>query len=93
MMVLHENNNNNDVYANPVNFVFVLGARSWDKEVKVWEPLPNRLIKQQQEVDSCSIFYIFFILYKTSTCEDLPKLFSHESFILECNTGFWYQGF
>ena len=28
------------------------GARYWDKEVKVQEPLPNPLIKQQQEVDS-----------------------------------------
>ena len=32
------------MYANPENFAFV-----W---VGVQEPLPNRLIKQQQEVDS-----------------------------------------
>ena len=28
-----------------------LGACNWDKMVKVQEPLPNRLVKQQQEVD------------------------------------------
>ena len=40
------------MYANPVNFVFVWVPITWDKVVKVQEPLPNRLIKQQQEVDS-----------------------------------------
>ena len=40
------------IYANPVNFVFVWVPITWDKVVKVQEPLPNRLIKQQQEVDS-----------------------------------------
>ena len=43
------------MHANPVNFVFVLGARNRDKVVKVQEPLPNHLIKQQQEIDSWNI--------------------------------------
>ena len=40
------------IFANPVNFVFVWVPVTRDKVVKVQEPLPNRLIKQQQEVDS-----------------------------------------
>ena len=40
------------MYANPVNFVFIWMCVTRDKVVKVQEPLPNRLIKQQQEVDS-----------------------------------------
>ena len=40
------------MYANPVNFVFVWVPVTQDKVVKVQEPLPNHLIKQQQEVES-----------------------------------------
>ena len=40
------------MHAKPVNFVFVWVPVIRDKVVKVLEPLPNRLIKQQQEVDS-----------------------------------------
>ena len=39
------------IYANPVNFVFVWVPVTRDKVVKVQEPLHNRLIKQQQDVD------------------------------------------
>ena len=39
------------IYANPVNLVFVWVPVTRDKVVKVQEALPNRLIKQQQEVD------------------------------------------
>ena len=48
-------NANQHMHANPVNFVFVLGARNRDKVVKVQEPSPNHLIKQQQEIDSWNI--------------------------------------
>ena len=40
------------IYANSVNFVFIWVPVTWDKVVKVQEPLPNHSIKQQQEVDS-----------------------------------------
>ena len=39
------------MHANPVNFVFFWVPRNRDKVVKVQEPLPYRLIKQQQEVE------------------------------------------
>ena len=39
-------------HANPINFVFVWVPVTQDKVMKVQEPLPSRLIKQQQEVDS-----------------------------------------
>ena len=39
------------IYANPVNFMFVWVPVTRDTVVKVLEPLPNHLIKQQQIVD------------------------------------------
>ena len=44
--------------------MFVWVPVNRDKVVKVQEPLPNCLIKLQQEVDSWSIFHIFYICYK-----------------------------
>ena len=40
------------IYANSVNFVFVWVPVTRDRAVKVQEPLPNHLVKQQQEFDS-----------------------------------------
>ena len=37
------------IYANPLNFVFGWVPVTRDKVVKFQEPLPNHLIKQQQE--------------------------------------------
>ena len=46
--------------------------------MKVQEPLPNRLIKQEQEVDKCSISTVFFHF-------DVKELRSGKGRSLMCN--------
>ena len=58
------------IFANPVHFVFVLGARNWDKVVKVQEPLPNHLIYTFQY----SAFTTHSRSYNSITC---AKMFLH----------------
>ena len=55
-----------------------LGAHNQDKVVKVQEPLPNRLIKQQQEVVSKSIFsHLLCLIYKVLNISQYYKAFIH----------------
>ena len=87
-----------DIHANPVNFVFVWVPVARDKVVKVKEPLPNHLIKQQQEVDSQSKYLknirvnCTLRMLRKELIMVLHRRFVYESCLLCSFTGWFLTG-
>ena len=65
------------IHANLVNFTLVSGARNpgqGGEGLYAQEPLPNRLIKQQQEVDSCLYLTELYIIAAAYLCCTLGRM-------------------